>query len=221
MENKPLKKNCDKILFIDVLATGTNIQKCGIYGLGGILTEDTPTSLREVARFELRIHPFSKARIYDNSLWRSGTRRSDLIGYEDEKKALDKMLAIINREVDVKDPTDKIHLSGYNASAFDAPFIKEWFTRVENTDFRNYFHVQVFDIMSYSALALKWQRKKMPDFQLDTAAKYLGVEPKYGNNYSCIDNAQTCMEMYRVLKQRFNIGVTDPKGEEAKIETNF
>lgn len=220
-EHKTVRRDSDKILFIDILATGTNIQKCGIYGIGGILVTDTPTRIQEIARFEMRVRPYEKAKIHDNSLWRSGTRRSDLISFEDEKTVLGKFTAILDRIVNVKDPSDKIHLSGYNTSAFDALYLKDFFTRNGNEDYRNYFHVQAYDIMSYAALALKWDRRKMPDFQLDTAAKFLGVEPQYDENYSCINNAETCMEMYRIIKQRFGVGIIDPKGEAAEIEVNF
>lgn len=198
----------NKILFIDTVTTGMGpeINRFGIYRMGGIFTEDGV----EKERFELKIRPFAGARLVDTSLWITGESRSGLLYSEDEKTAFQKFIEILDRHVNVRNAADKIYIAGFNAAALDVPFLKELFHRNGNPHFRDYFRYQALDIMSLSTFALMKERANLPDFHLDNTARALGVLATHGNGYSCIDNAKTCLDIYRKLAVRFGTaGVPD------------
>ena len=196
----------NKILFIDTLTTGLNPERCAISRIGGVLCKDGPCSMEEAVRFDIVARPFEGARIVDSSLWVGGMTRSRLIYFPEQRQAFRDFMSIVQQNIDIRDPKDKIYIAGFNASSFDVPFIRGWFTRNDNTRFRDCFHVQTLDIMSLAAIALMNERRTMPDFHLETAAKFLGVTPVKRESYSCLDNAMTCVAMYRVLKQRLAVG---------------
>lgn len=208
----------DKIIFIDVLTTGMDSKRCALYAIGGIICENTAENTKEIQRFEMKICPWDGAKIYENSLWIGGITRGDLIRYPKEADSLEQFIKMISPHVNVKNPNDKLYLAGFNASSFDQPFIREWFERNGNNNFRNYFYVQTLDLMSLSAFALLPERKGMSDFYLKTVAKFLGVTPTTNEKYNCIDNAETCLKMYRVLKERLKTGL---HGEDTRTENIY
>ncbi len=204
-----------KILFLDTLATGLNPERCAIYNVGGILCEETLETMTEIRRFDLRLRPWEGARVTDNSLWVGGVRRSDLVQYPPQDTVFAAFFKLLESAVAIDNPRDKIYLSGFNASAFDAPFIRNWFFRNDCSRFRDCFFVQTVDLMTLSAFALMNERENMPDFHLETAARFLGVSPTKGERYSCLDNAETCLKIYMALKERL---LTSPPNEWIRTE---
>ncbi len=210
----------NKILFLDTLTTGMNPQRCAIYAIGGIICEDSAQGTNEIRRFELHIKPYDGARIYENSLWIGNMTRTRLVHFPKEEDALKDLISLLNEQVKLTNPYDKIYLSGFNASSFDLPFLKEMFERNGNRNFFNYFHMQTLDIMNIAAFALMNERNRMPDFHLHTAARYLGVINEIGEQYNCLYNAETCLKMFRVLKERFHIGIGGEEKPAADIFRN-
>lgn len=196
----------NKILFLNTLTTGMNPHKCGVYTIGGIICNDSPSELNELERFTLRIKPFPGARISDNSLWIGGITRKNLLSYMPENDAVNELTKILNRHIKVEDSHDKMYLAGFNVISTDMPFLKELMDRCGNPHFRDYFYVQALDMMGFAAFALMGERQGMPDFHLETAASYLGIELQENETYSCLRNADACMKIYATLKQKFNIG---------------
>lgn len=211
----------NKILFIDTLTTGINPERCAIYRIGGILCEETVTSIKEVRRFDLSVRPFEGARIMENSLWVGGVTRSDLIGFPVHQNAFADFYRIIEEHINVKNAKDKLYLCGFNVSSFDEQFLKNWFVRNGNSRFRDCFYVQTIDLMSIAAFAMMNFRSDMPDFHLETAAKALGVYPTKGSSYSCLDNAETCLKMYVALKERLGTGKPDGWAPIERVFTNM
>lgn len=191
----------NKVLFIDTLTTGMSPERCSIYRLGGIYTENDV----EKKRFELRMRPFANARVNDQSIWISGETRSSLLVYQSEDQAFREFVAMLDEWVDVKNPNDKIYLAGYNCACLDMPFLREWFRRNGNERFRDYFHVQIIDVMSLAAFALMASRSKMPDFHLETTARFLEVVPRETDVYDCLAKAKTGLDIYRKLEKRFGL----------------
>ena len=207
----------NKILFIDTVTTGMNPEKCSIYRIGGIYTEDA----EERQRFEFRMRPFRNARINEQSLWISGESRSSLLVYKDESDAFKDFVAFLDTLVDIRNPRDKMYIAGFNVSGFDIPFLREWFHRNGNERFRDYFHVQAMDVMCLSAFALMPTRQSMPDFHLETAARFLQVKAPAGENYECVENAKVSLDIYRVLQKRFGVAECTNLSEVTSVKKNF
>jgi DNA polymerase III, epsilon subunit and related 3''-5'' exonucleases len=207
----------NKILFIDTVTTGMNPEKCSIYRIGGIYTEDDV----EKKRFDIRMRPFENARMSDQSLWICGETRASLLDYPRYEEGFASLLEFLAGVVDIKNPKDKIYLAGFNSSAFDVPFLRETFRRNGNGRFRDYFYVQTLDVMSLSAFALLRVRKQMPDFYLETAARYLGLDVQESEKYDCVAKAKVALDIYRRLKTEFRLETGADISEATDLFTNI
>ena len=207
----------EKILFIDTLTTGMNTERCAIYRIGGIYTEDGV----EKKAFDLKVRPFDNARINDASIWLGGETRSSLIDFPEESRAFGKFIEFLDSCVNVQDADDKLYIGGYNCSCFDIPFINEWFRRNRNEQFRNYFHVQCFDIMNISLMILADKRTEMESYTQDCVADKLEIEQKDGDGYYCIENARTSLRIWRKLNDAFGIERPEDENETGTTIKNY
>lgn len=205
-----------KILTLDTLTTGMNTENCGRYGIyriGGIFSEDG----RETRRFELRMRPFREARISDQSLYIGNEDRSTLLRYPDEEAAMEDFRRLLDKAVNVRNPQDKLYISGFNVASFDIPFLKEWFRRTGHDDFRNYFFLQPLDLSCLSTFALLRERATLKDFFLETVAEKMGLDVVPEERFNCMTNAALCLDLLRVYcGTLFGIDLsnnTEPAGE--------
>lgn len=206
-----------KILFIDSVTTGMNPEKCAIYRLGGIYTVDGA----ERKRFEIRTRPFPNARVSDQSLWICGETRSSLICYPSQEDAFKDFVKLLDSFVNLRNPKDKLFIGGFNTDRFEYPFIREWFRRCGNERFRDYFHVQTVDMMSIANLSVIESRSGMPDFQLETAARHLGVPVPGEDRYDCVANSKICLDMFRLLARRWGVSGCPDKSVSKDCFRNF
>lgn len=207
----------NKILFIDLLTTGMNVERCGICRIGGIFTEDG----KEIQRFEFNVRPFRNALIRDESLNAGCVTRSELIYFPDEKDVFRSFIGLLDRHVNPNNPLDKIYLAGFNIASCDTKFLREWFKRMDCDRFRDYFFVQDVDVMGLANFALMNERRALPSFKLDAVATYLGIMPRISRTFSCLTNAETALEIYRVLKVRFHLGEAGDRKRTDNIVRNF
>lgn len=207
----------NKILFIDTLTTGMNPERCSIYRIGGICTEDGAES----KRFEFRMRPFTNARIAEQSLWISGETRSSLLVYKSEADAFKDFVGFLDTVVDLRNPRDKAYIAGFNVAGFDVPFIREWFHRNGNERFRDYFYVQTIDTMCLSTVMLLNSRGAMPDFHLETAARFIGVNASATKKYDCIANAKISLDIYRRFETRCGLGECRDTGVARETVKNY
>lgn len=206
----------NKILFVDTLTTGMNIERCSIYRIGGIYTEDG----MEKKRFEFNIKPFPGSRISDQSLWIGGVDRAILASYPSQESSFEKFTEMLDGFVDVRNPRDKMYLAGFNSAAFDAPFIWEWFKRNQNDHIRDYFHVQIIDMMSIAAFCLMNERWQMQDFKLESVARQMRINTGNEDTFNCLANAKTCLSIYKKIKERFGIEEFPDSEESHELITN-
>lgn len=205
----------NKIIFIDTLTTGMDPIRCGLYRIAGIVTYDGV----EQERFDIRMRPFLSARINEQSLWIGGETRQSISGYPSEKEALESFLSVLKHHVDVKNPNDKAYLAGFNVASNDTHFLREWFRRCGNERFRDYFHVQAFDLMCFAAFMLKDRRHTMDGFHLENVARAFEIETEYDGKCSCLRNAKTCLDLYRSMESGLGLGeCTDTRPTEKLYE---
>lgn len=207
----------NKIVFLDTVTTGMNHDKCAIYRIGGIFTNNGV----ETSRFEFRMQPFPGARISDSSLYICNESRSSLVHYPDQARAFEDFIALLSKNVNIRNPYEKLYIGGFNVSAFDVPFLREWFRRNGNNRFRDYFHAQTIDVMSIAAFALLDERRSMTDFHLETVARQLDVRVPSDDAYNCIDNAKVCLDLFRKLQLRFGLSDIPESAAADTIIKNF
>ena len=191
----------NKILFIDILSTGMDVKRCAIYRIGGIYTEDG----QEKKRFDFRVRPFQGARISDQSLWVGGVDRTALAAYPDQEKAFSDFIAMLDGFVEVRNSRDKMYLGGFNTATMDAPFLLQWFNWNRNERYRDYFHMQILDMMTVAGFALMDQRRSMQDFKLESVARQLNIYSGEGDTSNCVQNAKTSLDIYRHMRTRFGL----------------
>lgn len=192
----------NKILFIETLTTGPYNNSCAIYRIGGAFCEETDKGLAEKQTFELKMRPFDGAMINDNSLWSSGETRSSVIQYVDQKHAFADFTRLVKENVNPRNPKDKLLIAGFNVARFDLDFLGQWYKRNNDSEFRNCFYLQTEDLMVRAMDELRWERPWMPDFQMDTVAKWLDVNPVKNELFSCLDQVRTCIRIYGALHTR-------------------
>ncbi len=207
----------NKILFIDTLTTGMNTERCAIYRIGGIYTEDG----QEKKRFQFHLRPFPGARISDQSLWVGKVDRSILAGYPDQAEAFKQFIEMLDSFVEVRNSRDKMYIAGFNAAMMDVPFLWEWFRRNGNERNRDYFHMQVIDLMNISAFVLMDERRRMQDFKLESVARHMNIYSGEGDTSDCIQNAKTALDIYRQLRERFGLEMFKDVSETSESIKNF
>ncbi len=207
----------NKILFLDTLTTGMNTERCAIYRIGGIYTEDGV----EKKRFQFHMKPFPGARISDQSLWVGNVDRSILAGYPDQEKTFLEFIRMLDTFVEVRNSRDKMYIAGFNAATMDVPFLWEWFRRNGNERNRDYFHMQIIDMMNISAFVLMNERQRMQDFKLESVARQLHIYSGEGDTFDCIQNAKTTLDIYRSLRERFGLQLFEDLTETDDFVKNF
>ena len=211
----------NKILFIDTLTTGLHHERCAIYQIGGIICQENEEQIVEKVRFSLAVKPFDGARINENSLAIGSVTRGVLLTYPKQEDAFKTFYNIITDHITVERSDDKIYIAGFNTAGFDVPFISNWFRRNDSTRFRDCFYVQTIDLMCLAALVLKNERFSMQSFQLGAVASRLGISPIVGDRYSCLDNAETSLEMYKELCRRMRVNDFTSHEKTVRIIKNF
>lgn len=190
-----------KILFLDAVTTGYNPDRHCIYRLGGIFTENG----QETGRFELKMQPPKDALIAEDALRVTGETRSGLMKYPQQDEAFGLFLNILDGKVNQYDMDDKLYIGGFTASMVEFPFVKKWFVRNGNRNFRNYFCYQTIDVSTLAAFALMDEPVGGKGFQLWNVAERLGIDPTVSGEFSCLDDCRTSSEIYRKLRVRFHM----------------
>lgn len=189
-----------KILFVDILTTGTDCMRSAIYKLAAIYCEQEDSGeVKEIERFNISIRPHERAMIADTALWTGGTTRTEMLSFKPEREALEDFMAFLDRHTNRLDRNDKIYLAGYNSSAFELPFIDALFNRCGYRKMRHYFHLQTLDLMCIAAFCLMDRRKEMKDFHLSSVAQILGAKTTPSEKYSCMSECETDIEVYKAL----------------------
>lgn len=189
-----------KILFLDAVTTGYKPEKHSIYRLGGIFTENG----EEKTRFEYKVGLPKDAYVAEESLMITGETRSGILRYPRYQDVFADFIKLLDKHVNLYDMDDKIHIGGFTASMLEFPFLKQWFIKNGNNDFKNYFHMQTIDISVLANFALLDEDTVRRGANLWATAEKLGITPHISRQYSCLDDARTALDMYHELRVRFH-----------------
>lgn len=170
----------EKIFIFDLETTGVKFWKNGVHQISGGIVIDGVM----VEDFNFHVKPHEKAVIEEEALEIANVTRQEVEAYPTMYGVYKKIEAMLSKYVDKFNKKDKFYLAGFNNAGFDNPFFRAFFTQNATTqkeaDYGNYFGSwfwsDSFDVMILASYYLRKERSEMPNFQLKTVAKQLGIE---------------------------------------------
>lgn len=160
-----------KVLWIDTETTGLKPDKHGLIQIAYIYEEDNV--IKEKGNIKSSI--MQGDMIDDEALEVNGLDPKDLITFPDAKEAFNSFLLVLEKYVDKRNYRDKIMLAGYNTS-FDIEFLKKWFEKNNNYDFKKYFHRKFYDVMQVGIGLSINGLIDVKDNKLVTMCERMGIE---------------------------------------------
>lgn len=161
----------DKLFFFDVETTGVKHWRNGIHQISGQIVID----LKVVDTFDYKVQPHPKSEIEDEAIKVGNVTLEQIQAYETMKRTHVKLINMLGKHVGRFDKLDKFHLVGYNNASFDNQFLRTFFTHNEDPYFGAWFWSDPIDVLVLASQYLKAERHTMPNFQLRTVAKHLGI----------------------------------------------
>ena len=158
-------------IFYSVETTGVNAHRHSIHRLAGFIEKDGTT----VDYFDITSKPHPKADIDVLALRVSGVSKEQVLQYQDMKMAHKEFVQALSPYIDKYDRKDKAYLVGWNNRGFDDIFLRAWFTQCEDEFFGSLFWSDSIDTLVLASQLLIGQRPHLPNFQLKTVAKHLGI----------------------------------------------
>ena len=161
----------NKEIWIDLETTGTNEIQNGITQISGAILLDN--KLQE--KFNYRLQPFPGDKIETKALEVQGITKADLKTYDYPLDTKVHFTNLLKRYVDQFNKKDKFHFFAYNAQ-FDNRFLRQFFYKCSDKYYGSFFFFPPLDVMNLAAFHLQKERSKLPNFQLMTVAKHLGIK---------------------------------------------
>jgi len=161
-----------KLFIYDLETTGVNFWQHSIHQISGKIVIDGETK----DYFDFRVRPHEKAKIDAKALEVGNVTVEQIMEYPIQSIIHNRILDLVSRYCDKYDSKDKFHLVGYNNASFDNQFFRAFFTQCEDNYFGSWFWSDSLDVMVLASNYLKDRRAFMPNFQLATVAKTLGIE---------------------------------------------
>jgi DNA polymerase III subunit epsilon len=156
-----------KLVYIDTETTGTDPEHCAITQIAGCIVADW-----ESEEFNFFMKPFEGALVTEEALVIQGKTKEEIMNYPSDKKVFVDFTSLLGKYVDRYEKSDKLFFIGYN-SRFDEDFVRTWFKRCGDNYFGSWFWNPSIDVMAIAARALMDKRVELPNFKLETVAKFL------------------------------------------------
>jgi DNA polymerase III epsilon subunit-like protein len=153
-----------KYCFIDTETTGTFARKHGLIQIAG-----------SIMNVHADGNKYEIDEINEEALAVNGQSRETIMKYPEPARAYSDFVALLAKHVDKYTKTDKFFFTGYNAG-FDNDFMREFFKKNGDKYFGSWFFNPYWDVMQMALKHLRFQRAGMPDFQLATVAKAMGID---------------------------------------------
>jgi DNA polymerase III epsilon subunit-like protein len=180
-----------KEAFIDTETTGVDPMKHGLFMIGGIIRIDGV--IKEEFKFCCDV--FAEDEFAEDAMKKHGYTPEDIGKFPDPFNTLLSLVTLLGQYVDKYNKQDKYHFIGYGAE-FDNKFLRRWFESVGDQYFGSWFWHPWIDVMSLAAEALKQDRHTMPNFQLETVAKYFKIKIDDDQTHDALYDARLTMQVY-------------------------
>ena len=187
----------NKLCFIDLETTGTDIKECGIHQISGMIVIDGVVK----EKFDFRVKPFPGKRIDEKALEVSHVTMEQLETFEDPQVVYGNLTAIFGKYVNKYDRQDKMFFCGYNVASFDMPFLRQWFEDMGDKYFGSWFWAVPLDVIVLAEARLINERPSMVDFKQGTVAKQLGIVIEEGKLHDALYDIEVCHEIWKSLSE--------------------
>lgn len=201
-----------KYFFLDTETTGINPNKNAMVQLSAIIEIDG-VQKEQINYF---IKPFKGAEISEEALTVIGKTKEEIFSWEEPSVIFNQFSELLNKYIDPYDKTDKFHLLAYNAQ-FDQQFLRQFFFQNHSKFYASYFFFPPIDVMYLAAEHLKETRALMPNFKLETVAKFMNVLSEEENYHDALFDVTAMYQIYKKIISTNQPAVLDS----LSVETNL
>lgn len=189
----------DKIMirriFLDTETTGTDPVKNGVHQISGCIEIDEII----VETFDYKIRPFEGCEYSKEAAKKMGWTPEQLQQNEySEFEFFMEFKSMLGRYISQFDKTKKFYLVGYNIKFDEEMLLNVWERNKDDFYFSLFWGC--IDIMSLAAFKLENVRSEMPNFQLITVAKKLGLTVIEENFHDSLYDIQITRDIFYALK---------------------
>ena len=184
-----------KLLFFDIETTGLTPTKHSIHQISGCIEIDG----EEKECFNFNVAPNPKMEIIDESLLISGKTREEVLNYRPMSIVFKEFINLLEKYVDKYDKNDKFFLVGYNNSAFDNQFLRQWFLQNNDRYFSSWFWQNPLDVYVLATQKFICDRKNISDFKLKTVCKYAGIDVDEAKMHDAIYDIEITRKLYKIV----------------------
>jgi len=180
-----------KELFLDLETTGTDVKKCGIWQIGGIIRYDR--KIKE--EFEFSCDIFEDDEVDPEAMKMAGLTLLDFANFNDPGDVYQKLIKILEKHVDRFDKKDKFFITGYGVE-FDVKCLRRWFEGMGDKYFGSWFWMPWICVMTLAGQYLRPIRSSMPNFKLETVLDQLKIPHDKNKLHSALYDATMAMKLY-------------------------
>lgn len=185
-------------IFYDIETTGDNPKKHSLHQIAGLVEVDEQV----VEEFNIYSRPHPKAILDPTALEVCKVTEEQLMSYPPMKDAKNQFCQILAKYVNKFDKKDKAYLIGYNNRGFDDKFLRVWFELCDDMFFGSWFWADSRDTLVLASEYLENRRTGMPNFQLHTVARTLGIEIDESKLHDALYDASLNYQIYRIVTGR-------------------
>lgn len=191
---KPVKK-----FWFDVETTGLHSHKDSIHQLAIMIEIDG----KIVETAEIKMRPYHFEELPDDYVTPVGGITKEMMkSYGTQSEGFKALKKLMGKYVNQYEKTDKFTAAGYNCQGFDMQFLRVFFEKNGDTYFGSWFWPATIDVMILAAYFLQKERSTMPNFKLESVAKYLGLEVEGEGFHDALSDIKITKEVLEVLEMR-------------------
>jgi DNA polymerase-3 subunit epsilon len=184
-----------KQIFLDTETTGVDPMKNGLYQIGGIIRYD-----KVQEEFEFNCDIFEEDEVDPKAFESTSVCPNDLRRYPDPYETYQEFIKLLGKHISKFDKKDKLMFINFGAE-FDSKFLRRWFESNGDQYFGSWFWHPPVEVQSLAMEFLKNERSIMPNFQLSTVCKGLGIFVNDRKTHTALYDAGLAMQVYDLVTE--------------------